>query len=359
MRQAPVLILAGGTGGHIFPGLAVAERLRARGIEVAWLGSLQGLENRLVPEAGIELHAIPITGLRGKGGLALLLAPFRLLRACIAALRVLRATRPLSVVSFGGFAAGPGGVAARLLGIPLLVHEQNRVPGLTNRILARHARRVLSGFPDAFPAVLRAEHVGNPVRAAIAALPQPRDRLRDRAGRPRLLVLGGSQGALALNRTLPATLARMPVETRPEVLHQCGARHLEACRAAYAEAGLAATVEPFIADMAAAYAWADLVICRAGALTLAELAAAGVASLLVPFPHAVDDHQSRNAEYFVSAGAAQLLPEHEISPESLAPVLTALLGNRPRLLAMAEAARALARPDAAERVADACLEEAA
>ncbi len=359
MKTGGVLILAGGTGGHVFPGLAVAECLAARGVAVSWLGSRHGMENRLVPEAGIEFRGIDVSGLRGKGGLALLAAPFRLLRALFQSLRAVRACRPVAVASFGGFAAGPGGLAAWLLRRPLIVHEQNRVPGVTNRILARRARRVLVGFPDTFPAGLRAEHVGNPVRAVIAALPAPRERLLSRTGRPRLLVLGGSQGAMALNREVPAALARLAQDVRPDVLHQCGARHLESCRAFYTAAGIEARIEPFIADMADAYAWSDLVLCRSGALTLAELAAAGAPALLVPYPFAVDDHQTRNAEYFANAGAAQLLPEREISADGLAPVLAALLGNRPRLLAMAEAARELARPDAAERVADACLEEAA
>ncbi|HRQ66434.1 MAG TPA: undecaprenyldiphospho-muramoylpentapeptide beta-N-acetylglucosaminyltransferase [Xanthomonadaceae bacterium] len=359
MRGGCVLIIAGGTGGHVFPGLAVAERLKARGVPVVWLGSRQGIENRLVPQAGIELRTIAVSGLRGKGGLALLLAPFRLLRALFQALREVRACRPLAVLSFGGFAAGPGSLAAWLLRLPLIVHEQNRVPGVTNRILARRARRVLTGFPDSFPAGLRTEHVGNPVREAIAAVPAPHARMVGREGRARLLVLGGSQGAMALNREVPAALALLAEHARPQVIHQCGARHVEACRAAYAQAGVEACIEPFLADMAKAYAWADLVLCRSGALTLAELAAAGVAALLVPYPHAVDDHQTRNAEYFVESGAAQILPEREISADSLAPVLAALLDNRPRLLAMAEAARSLARVDAADRVADACLEEAA
>jgi UDP-N-acetylglucosamine--N-acetylmuramyl-(pentapeptide) pyrophosphoryl-undecaprenol N-acetylglucosamine transferase len=359
MREGCVLILAGGTGGHVFPGLAVAERLRARGVPVVWLGSRHGIENRLVPEAGIELRTIAVSGLRGKGAFALLLAPFRLLRALIQAWRQVRDCHPLAVLSFGGFAAGPGGLAAWLLRRPLIVHEQNRVPGVTNRILARRARRVLTGFPDTFPAALGAEHVGNPVRETITAVPAPQARMAGREGRARLLVLGGSQGALALNREVPAALARLADDARPHIIHQCGARHLETCREAYAQAGVEACIEPFLADMAKAYAWADLVLCRSGALTLAELAAAGVAALLVPYPFAVDDHQTHNAEYFVESGAAQVLPEREISADSLAPVLAALLGNRPRLMAMAEAARRLAHPDAADRVADTCLEEAA
>lgn len=356
MTTGTVLIMAGGTGGHIFPGLAVAEALRARGVPVAWLGAAGAMETRLVPAAGIELHTLAIGGLRGKSLATLLLAPFRLLRAVFGALSLLRATKPRAVVSFGGFAAGPGGIAAVLRRTPLLVHEQNRVAGFTNRVLARFARRVLAGFPDVLD---RAEWVGNPVRAEIAALPAPEQRLSGRTGPARLLVLGGSLGAAALNRALPAALARLAPDLRPSVLHQCGRNHADATRAGYRDAGIEAEVEPFIADMASAYGSADLVVCRAGALTLAELAAAGSASILVPYPHAVDDHQTRNAEFLVECGAAALLPEAQLDPARLAELLNELLGDRERLRAMAIAARACARPDAARAVADACLEVSA
>jgi len=356
---APVLIMAGGTGGHIFPGLAVAEVLRKRGIEVLWLGAAGGLESRLVPARGIEMHAVKVGGLRGKGWRTRLAAPFMLARAVLTALRVLRRARPRSVLSMGGYVAGPGGLAAWLLRRPLLVHEQNRVPGVTNRVLARLARRVLVGFADAFPASTHAEWVGNPVRADIAALPAPAVRMAGRSGPARLLVLGGSQGARALNRALPAALARLPAERRPEVLHQCGARELEAARQAYADAGVEARVEPFIEDMAAAYGWADLAVCRAGALTLAELAAAGLGAVLVPYPYAVDDHQTRNAQALCEAGAAEMIQERDLRDENLAERLQLLCADRPGLLVMAEAARTLARADAAERIADRCQEVAA
>jgi UDP-N-acetylglucosamine--N-acetylmuramyl-(pentapeptide) pyrophosphoryl-undecaprenol N-acetylglucosamine transferase len=364
MSARPVLILAGGTGGHIFPGLAVAEALRARAVEVAWLGSVGGLESRLVPEAGIAFHGIPVSGLRGKGALAWLTAPWRLLRALVAAQVRVRALRPRAAVSFGGFAAGPGGLAARLAGVPLVVHEQNRVPGLTNRVLARLARRVVVGFADAFGAGARVAHLGNPVRASIAALPPPEVRLRSRDGANpvRLLVLGGSQGARALNRAMPAALAllaREPGATPPSVRHQAGRALLDEARAAYAEAGVAAEVTPFIGDMAEAYGWADLVVCRAGALTLAELCAAGVASILVPFPHAVDDHQTRNAEALVERGAALLLPESPRLAEALANALSRLVRDPSLRLDMARAARHLALPAAADRIAEAVLAEAA
>ena len=355
--SGPVMILAGGTGGHIFPGLAVAEALMLRGVPVLWLGASGGMETRLVPQAGVRIETIAIGGLRGKGGTTLLKAPFVLLRACAQALSVLRRVRPRAVVSFGGYAAGPGGLCAWLLRRPLLVHEQNRAPGLTNRVLARLAQRVLCGFPGSFPGRDTAD-VGNPVRPAIAAVPAPAERFAGRSGPARLLVLGGSQGAYALNKALPALLAKLPAEQRPTVRHQCGERHAEASRQVYAQAGVTASVEPFIADMAEAYAWADLVVCRAGALTVAELCAAGVGSLLVPFPKAVDDHQTRNAEYLVERGAARLLPEGEGFEARLLDALSSLLADAPARLAMAVAARAAARPDAAERVADLVLQEA-
>jgi len=355
VNGAPVLVMAGGTGGHIFPGLAVAAALRARGVPVAWLGSQRGLENRLVPGAGVELVTIAVAGLRGKGVLALLLAPLALLRALLQALAVLRRLRPRCAISFGGYAAGPGGLAAWLLRCPLLVHEQNRIPGVTNRVLAKLSRRVLGGFPDALP---KAEWVGNPVRAAIAGLPPPAQRLAERAGPLRLLVLGGSQGARALNAGVPAALATLAGRVAIEVRHQCGERLADAARTAYAGTAITVSLEPFIEHMDEAYGWADLVVCRAGALTVAELAAAGVASLLVPFPHAVDDHQTRNAEWLVEAGAAELLPEGPGLVAALAERVGALAADRGALSRMAQAARALARADAAERVADACLAEA-
>ena len=259
----------------------------------------------------------------------------------------------------GGYAAGPGGIAAWLAGMPLLVHEQNRIPGATNRVLAKVARRVLAGFADAFAPAQNAIWVGNPVRADIAAIAEPASRLGGRSGALRLLVLGGSLGAQALNTRLPAALAGLDPAARPQLRHQCGIKHADATRAAYAAAGIDASVEPFIDDMAAAYAWADLVICRAGALTLAEIAAAGCGAVLVPFPHAVDDHQTRNADAFVAAGAALRIAEAQATPERLQQELNTLCNDRPRLLAMAQAARSLARPDAAAQIAAHCLEVAA
>jgi UDP-N-acetylglucosamine--N-acetylmuramyl-(pentapeptide) pyrophosphoryl-undecaprenol N-acetylglucosamine transferase len=354
----PVLILAGGTGGHIFPGLAVAQALRARDVPVAWLGAHGGMETRLVPPSGVPLETIAVSGLRGKGALALVGAPLRVTRALWQALAVLRRLRPRAVLSFGGYAAGPGGLAAWLLRRPLVVHEQNAAPGFTNRVLARFARRVLCGFPGSFPG-RDAETVGNPVRGPIAAIAPPAERLAGRTGPVRLLVLGGSQGAQALNAALPAVLARLARDARPAVRHQCGTRHAAAAQQAYGDVGVAASVEPFIADMAEAYAWADVVVCRAGALTLAEVAAAGVPSVLVPFPAAVDDHQTRNAEFLVGQGAAKLVPEGAGFEDRLQAALQPLFGDAATRRAMAEAARASACPDAAERVAAIVVEEAA
>jgi UDP-N-acetylglucosamine--N-acetylmuramyl-(pentapeptide) pyrophosphoryl-undecaprenol N-acetylglucosamine transferase len=353
----PVMIMAGGTGGHIFPGLAVADSLGRRGIPVIWLGSAHGMENRIVPEHDIDIETLSIKGLRGKGAATLLLAPFRLLRAVTQAITILRRHHPGCVLSMGGFVAGPGGIAAWLLRRPLVVHEQNRVPGLTNRILSRFACRVLSGFPDAFAAG-QAEHTGNPVRREIAEIPDPASRHAHRSGRVRLLVLGGSQGSMFLNQVVPEALAVMSPEERPEVRHQLGQKHLEAGRQAYAEAGVPADVTDFIADMQAAYQWADLVVCRSGALTLAELAAAGVGAMLVPFPHAVDDHQTRNAEFMVAAGGAELLPESMLNARLLANRMSSLLASRDQLQRMAENAHRVARPQAAEQVADVLIAEA-
>jgi UDP-N-acetylglucosamine--N-acetylmuramyl-(pentapeptide) pyrophosphoryl-undecaprenol N-acetylglucosamine transferase len=356
MSMAPIVILAGGTGGHIFPGLAVAAALSARAAPVVWIGAHGGMETRLVPAQGIELRTLSITGLRGKGLAALAVAPVRLIRAVWQGLRALREIRPAAVISFGGFAAGPGGLAAWLLRIPLLVHEQNRAPGLTNRVLARLAARVLCGFPDTFPG-LASETVGNPVRAGIAALAPPGERLAGRSGPVRVLVLGGSQGARALNRTVPGVLARCAGSAMLEVRHQCGRNLLPEADSAYADTGLLAQLLPFIDDMAEAYGWADLVICRAGALTLAELAAAGLPAVLVPFPAAVDDHQTRNAEFMVERGAAVLVAEGEGFDQRLQDALTPLLTQPQVRRDMAQAARALALPDAAAQVADIALAE--
>ena len=347
----PVLILAGGTGGHIFPGLALASALRARGVPVAWLGAEGGMETRLVPQHDIALDTIRVSGARGKGLAKLLTLPFKLLGAVRAARAVLKRRRPRAVVSFGGYAAGPGGLAAKLAGVPLLVHEQNRAAGMTNRVLARLAGAVLTGFPGTFAGE---RVVGNPVRADIAGLPA---REIAPALPLKLLVLGGSQGARALNDALPKALSRLPAGAF-SVRHQCGEKMLEDARRAYQDAGLDVQPEAFIADMAAAYRWADVVVCRAGALTLAELCAAGVGSVLVPFPQAVDDHQTRNAEFLAERGAAVIVPQSAQLADLLHAQLAIFAAVPARLATMAQAARALAKPDAAERVADAVMEAA-
>jgi UDP-N-acetylglucosamine--N-acetylmuramyl-(pentapeptide) pyrophosphoryl-undecaprenol N-acetylglucosamine transferase len=349
------MIMAGGTGGHVFPALATARVLRRRGYDIVWLGTRRGIEARLVPAEGIPVEWLSVSGLRGKGAATLLAAPFRLALALVQALRAVRRHRPSVVLGAGGFASGPGGVAAWLLRRPLVVHEQNAVAGLTNRLLARLADRVLEGFPGSFGRGVQAVHVGNPVRPEIAAVAPPERRYAAREGRVRLLVFGGSQGAARLNAVVPAALAELPESLRPEVLHQTGANGHAETVAAYRSRGIEADVRPFIDDMAGAYGWADVAVCRAGALTVAELAAAGVPALLVPFPAAVDDHQTRNAESAVRAGAAELVPEAGLTPLTLAARLRALLeGGRPVFERMARAARASALIDADERLADAC-----
>ncbi len=357
LMTAPVMILAGGTGGHFFPGLAVARALRERSVPVLWLGADGGMETRLVPADNFPIETIAVHGLRGKGITSALTAPFVLLRSLWQALRVLRRVHPRAVISFGGFAAGPGGLAAWLLRRPLIVHEQNRAPGMTNRVLARIARRVLCGFPDSFRGVAN-EVVGNPVRAEISSLAPPSERMAGREGPVRVLVLGGSQGARAINAAVPKVIASLATPGDVELRHQSGEKMLDETRRAYLAAGVSASIEPFITDMAAAYGWADLVIGRAGALTIAELCAAGVGSVLVPFPGAVDDHQAHNADYLRERGGGDWLRQDEQFEVGLRRRLQTLLSDRPRLLAMATSARAAAYPNAAQRVADIALEEA-
>ena len=350
-----VMIMAGGTGGHVFPALAVAAELRARGADVFWLGTRRGLEAKVVPSAGIEVEWVSVAGLRGKGAVALLLAPFQLLRAAAQVIAVILRRRPTVVLGMGGFVTGPGGVVTWLLRKPLVIHEQNAIAGLTNRLLASLAQRVCAAFPGTFSRkdVLL---TGNPVRKAIAELPPPETRFDGRGGPINLLVLGGSLGARALNETLPQAMAKISV--RPTIWHQTGNLHLYEARAAYETAGVSARIDPFIDDMAAAYAWADLVVCRAGALTVAELAAAGVGAVLVPYPHAVDDHQTRNAEYLVESGAALLVQQRDLTPARLADLLASFvaISGRAKLLTMALAARRLAQTRAAAVVAEQCLE---
>ncbi len=356
-----IMIMAGGTGGHVFPALAVAEALHAEGAEIVWLGTRRGLEARVVPQAGIDMEWLTVAGLRHKGLRGWMLAPFNIGLALVQSLRVLLRCRPMVVLGMGGYATGPGGVMSWLLRVPLLIHEQNAVAGLTNRLLAHIATRVLSAFPNVFATRLHAVEVGNPVRAALTALPEPSSRLQGRGDALRLLVIGGSLGAQVLNEVVPQAVQAMDAAVRPQIWHQTGERHIDAARAAYDRAGIsAARIVPFIDDMAEAYAWADIVVCRAGALTVAELAAAGVGAVLVPYPHAVDDHQTRNAAFLVEAGAAILVPQTELTPAALGQLLEqfAPAGQRQRLMDMACSARRLARPDAAQRIATMCLEAA-
>lgn len=346
-----LMVMAGGTGGHVFPGLAVADLLRERGWKVVWMGNPNGMEAKLVPARGYEMAWVKFGGLRGKGLLRKLQLPFSLLSACWQARREIRRVAPDVVLGMGGYISFPGGLMARLAGCPLIIHEQNSIAGLANRVLAKIATRVVCGFPQALPHGI---WVGNPVRANIAQLLSPAERLAARGDSPlRLLVLGGSLGAAAINERVPQGLALLPEGERPEVVHQAGEKHLERLQSNYHAAGVEANCVAFIDDMAGAYAWADLVLCRAGALTVAELAAAGVASILVPFPHAVDDHQTANARFIANAGGAFLLAQNEMTPESIS-----LIRNytRGQLLQMAERARALAKPQAAADVAALCEE---
>ena len=348
-HRRTVLIMAGGTGGHVMPGLAVGAELARRGWQVIWLGAPGSMEARLVPLHGIPMRWVRFSGLRGKGLLTMALLPFNLLRAFWQSLRVLREVRPAVVLGMGGYVAFPGGMMASLLGLPLVVHEQNAVAGLANRVLARLADSVLVAFPDALPG---ARWCGNPVRTAVLDIDPPVERFSPRKGALQLLVVGGSLGAAALNETVPPALGLLAVQERPQILHQCGRGRREQVEQLYRAAGVDAQVHEFIDDMAGAYGDADLVVCRAGAMTIAELAAAGVGALLVPFPHAVDDHQTRNAGFLADAGAAVLIPQAELTPARLAAELRAR--SREQLLEMAVRARTMARRDATGCVADAC-----
>jgi len=357
-KLAPILVMAGGTGGHVYPALAVARALQAESREVVWLGTHRGLESRVIPDAGIDMEWISIKGLRRKGVLALIIAPLQMAWAMLQSLSVIVRRRPAAVLGMGGFVSGPGGVAAWLTRRPLVIHEQNAAAGMTNRLLARLARVVLQAFPGSFNSKFNAETVGNPVREDIAAIPPPADRYADRQGPLRLLVLGGSQGALALNQTVPAALALLENTELPVIRHQCGERTLHAAKEAYAKNGIEVELLPFIEDMAEVYSWADLVVCRAGALTVAELCAAGLPALFVPYPAAVDDHQTANARPMEAVGAAEIIPESELTPELLAGQLREWLQSRTKLLQRAESARSLATPNSLRRIAELCLLQA-
>lgn len=359
MMAARVMILAGGTGGHVFPALAVAEELRRQRVDVIWVGTRRGLEARVVPAAGIAMEWLEVRGLRGKGLRSRLGAPGMLLHALWQALRLVGRYQPQAVLGMGGYVSGPGALAAWLLRRPLLIHEQNITAGFTNRLLRPLAQVVMTGFPGSFKGGASSIWTGNPVRAEITRVPAPQLRYAARHDPPRLLILGGSQGAEVLNTVVPAALAKLEPEQRPMVRHQAGQLTLALAQKAYCRHAVAAQVSAFIDAMAEAYDWADLVVCRAGALTVAELAVAGVASVLVPFPHAVDDHQTANARYLSRTGAAVVIPEPALTAQRLALVLSNLLGDRDRLRVMAQRARQQGRPQASARVAELCLEAAA
>jgi UDP-N-acetylglucosamine--N-acetylmuramyl-(pentapeptide) pyrophosphoryl-undecaprenol N-acetylglucosamine transferase len=357
MSGRTVLIMAGGTGGHVFPALAAARVLRERGFEPVWLGTQRGLEARLVPPHQIPIEWISFSGVRGKGVATLLMAPFKLAYAVWQSLQVMRRRQPSVVLGAGGFVSGPGGIAAWLTRRPLVIHEQNAVAGMTNRMLARLATKVLEAFPAAFPGGVKVSAtVGNPVRREIAGIAPPQQRFAERTGPLRLLVIGGSQGATKLNAAVPAALALLDPSMRPEVLHQAGERHLASAQDLYKQHAVNGDVRAFIDDMAAAYSWADLIVCRSGALTVSEIAAAGLPAVFVPFGAAVDDHQTRNARFLVDAKASVLIPEPELTAQRLADELKPLLGaGRAALADMAVKARQLAITDADVRLADACI----
>ena len=353
-----ILVMAGGTGGHVFPALVVAEKLMSANATISWLGTRRGIENDLVPNQGIRIYYLSVEGLRGRGVLPLLKAPFMLLKSLFQAWTILSKFKPQVVLGMGGFASGPGAIAAKLKGIPLIIHEQNSVAGTTNRILFRLANRVMQGFPDT---LIRGEYCGNPVRAEIAAIAPPQERFKNRNGPIRMLVLGGSRGAIALNKLIPQALAILDVGMRPNVIHQTGSQHLTVTEDAYRQQGLdlsdeALDIVPFINKMEDAYAWADFVICRSGALTIAELVSVGLGALLVPFPYAIDDHQTSNGNLLVNSGAAQLTQESDLNPQVLAQYIRSFCESADQRLSMATAARSLAKNDAADRVAQACLE---
>lgn len=353
-----VMIMAGGTGGHIFPALAVATYLRDKGHQVTWLGTKRGLEARVVPEAGFEIDWLSVNGLRGKGVFSLLLAPFMLIKACWQALAVIRARKPNVVLGMGGFVAGPSGLMATLTGCPLVIHEQNRIPGTTNRLLSKIATAVLEAFPGSFRKSVSAICTGNPLRKEIERLASLEKEEKPDGAKLNLLVIGGSLGAAVLNETVPAALKKLPNLSQIAVIHQSGEKTLELAQSAYEGIDAEVEVTPFIEDMAAVYSWADLVICRAGAMTVSEVAAASLTALFVPLPHAIDDHQTANARYLAEEGAAILVPQQNFNSEELARKLEEFISNRNELTKMAGRARQLAELEATANVAAICIKEA-
>ena len=352
-----VLVMAGGTGGHVFPALAVAKAFQEKGAEIRWLGTRAGIESRVVPANQIEIVYLDVAGVRGQGLKRLLTAPLKIAAAVVQVLRLIREFKPDLVLGMGGFVTGPGGMGAWLSGTPLCIHEQNAVAGFTNRVLARFARRIFEAFPGTFAGLgEKVVTTGNPVRREIAEIVAPEQRFAERQGPIRVLILGGSQGAVALNNMVPEAFAAINEPARFEIRHQAGGKNHEQARARYETLGVPAEVLPFIEDMKAAYEWADVVICRSGALTVAELAAAGVGSLLVPYPHAVDDHQTRNGEYLSGNGAAILIQQKDLQTETLKKVILENFSDREALLRMAQNARKLALVEATQQVVEGCEE---
>lgn len=352
-----VLVMAGGTGGHVFPALAVAKAFQEKGAEIKWLGTRAGIESRVVPANQIDIVYLDVAGVRGQGIKRLLMAPVKIAAAVLQVLRLIREFKPDLVLGLGGFVTGPGGMGAWLSRTPLCIHEQNAVAGFTNKVLARFAKRIFEAFPGTFPEFgNKVVTTGNPVRSEIAGIAAPEQRFADREGPIRVLILGGSQGAVALNNVVPQAFAGMEQASNFVIRHQAGGKNHDAAREKYQSLGVQAEVLPFIEDMKAAYEWADVVICRSGALTVAELAAAGVGSLLVPYPHAVDDHQTKNGEYLSSHGAAILIQQKDLQAETLKKVILENLSERKKLLAMAQQARKLALTEATQQVVEGCEE---
>lgn len=355
-KLARVLIMAGGTGGHIFPGIAIAKKLQEEGIDVNWLGTPSGAEAKWVPEAGIPIHFIDIKGFRGKGLMDQFLAPWRILVALFQAFRVIHQVKPDVVIGMGGFVSGPGGLASWILGKKLVIHEQNAKAGSTNKILAKLANRILEAFPNTFKQRRNVYTVGNPVRAEILSIPSPDQRFNHPEPNKRLLVLGGSLGAQAINSILPKALAKLPEAIRPLILHQTGEKHFEDTQKAYESAGVQAKIVPFIVEMDKAYSWADVVLCRAGALTIAELCAVGLGAILVPFPYAIDDHQTANAQFMAKQQAAIVVQQAALTVEMLAEMLEKLVGSNEECIKMAKAAYSLREPQATEKIMTMCKE---
>lgn len=355
-KQAPVLIMAGGTGGHIFPALAVANTIQAEGTPVIWLGTEKGLESKIIPQQGIDIEYIKIGGLRGKGALSLLLAPFKIIYALLQAIQVIRRVKPRSVLGMGGYVTGPGGLAAWILGVPLYIHEQNAIAGLTNKILARIAKKVFEAFPGSFYERSKITCSGNPVRKEFFEVKGIEERFAAKDGQVNILILGGSLGAKVLNEIVPETVAKIAENIRPSIRHQAGEKTIELAKQQYQKLGVDAEITPFIDDMAQAFEWADLIICRAGALTISEIAVVGVPAILVPFPHAVDDHQTQNARYLSATGAAVLIPQERLNADCLYKEVVKLMQDKKLRIKMAKKAKELAKENAADIVAVQCLE---